>query len=439
VLCCLSAPDLRGGATASTALGRYRRALTDHVASGALGIKIFDETATVWDYHRGRELPKEHRVSATDIAKLDKLSGELRQSKWRESSRALYNAYFRAWLSFAILNGCPIMPADPRWIARWFTFMTLYYAAGTVATAAAALVAMHLWNDYEHPFRNDVELKQILESIGKVGICRSMPPKYIVDSNFIVRMCDLFLGQFPFFRSEWFDPTVKGSKGIILLRSVAIVLLGVELGVRPSSLMRLTACCWQPRADGSVGVQVDLAKNGKNGVLFVPVLERRQGVFKDNFTAIDFFEEFVFPLMDALGQQFDPSECIKLKSRTAHCPKCPFLFSTYTAGGATADRRPSIKVGEVGDSVKQWAQRLGREPRNYSAKSLRRASTSIAAARKVDKKIRQQHGGWRSDRMPDIYTEVSRPDQLAVGKAVHDTVMKSKRARSRKVRFEFNV
>ena len=220
---------------------------------------------------------------------------------------------------------------------------------------------------------------------------------------------------------------------------MAIVLLGVELGVRPSSLMRLTACCWQPRADGSVGVQVDLAKNGKNGVLFVPVLERRQGVFKDNFTAIDFFEEFVFPLMDAMGQQFDPSECIKLKSRTAHCPKCPFLFSTYTAGGATADRRPSIKVGEVGDSVKQWAQRLGREPRNYSAKSLQRASTSIAAARKVDKKIRQQHGGWRSDRMPDIYTEVSRPDQLAVGKAVHDTVMKSKRARSRKVRFDFNV
>ena len=41
--------------------------------------------------------------------------------------------------------------------------------------------------------------------------------------------------------------------------------------------------------------------------------------------------------------------------------------------------------------------------------------------------------------MPDIYTEVSRPDQLAVGKAVHDTVMKSKRARSRQVRFDFNV
>ena len=49
------------------------------------------------------------------------------------------------------------------------------------------------------------------------------------------------------------------------------------------------------------------------------------------------------------------------------------------------------------------------------------------------------HGGWKSKQMLNVYTEVSRPDQLAVSKAVHDTVMKSKRARGRKVRFEFRA
>jgi integrase len=407
--------------------------------SGALGIRIFDESATIWDYYRGQELPEDNRIPATDIAKLGRLAVALRQSKWRESSRALYNAYFAAWVSFALLNGCSVMPAEPRWIELWLTFMTLYYAASTVATAAAALVAMHLWNDHEHPFRTEIGLKQMLEAIQKVGICRQMAPKYIVDSNFIVSMCKLFLDEYPFFRKEWFDPWAKGSKSVIIMRSVGLVLLGVELGVRPSSLVALTACCWQPRADGSVGVQVDLAKNGKNGVLFVPVLERRAGSFSTNYTAISFFEEFIFTFMDAMGQQYDPGRCIKIRHRTAHCRCCPFLFSAWPSGNDNMVRQPGIRVGEVSDSVKQWAKRVGRDPVNYSAKSLRRASTSIAAARKVDKKIRRMHGGWKSKQMLNVYTEVSRPDQLAVSKAVHDTVMKSKRARGRKVRFEFRA
>ena len=136
----------------------------------------------------------------------------------------------------------------------------------------------------------------------------------------------MFLKEFPFFRKGWFDPAVKGGRSTIFMRSVGLVLLGVEMGVRPSSLIRITACCWQPRADRSVATQVDLAKAGKNGVLFLPVLERRSGEFKDNFTAISFFEEFIFPFMDAMGQSYDASKCIKIRHRTAHCPSCPFIF-----------------------------------------------------------------------------------------------------------------
>ena len=39
--------------------------------------------------------------------------------------------------------------------------------------------------------------------------------------------------------------------------------------------------------------------------------------------------------------------------------------------------------------------------------------------------------------MPDIYTEVSRSRQKKVGKAIHDTVRKSKANCSKKVRFDF--
>ena len=159
-----------------------------------------------------------------------------------------------------------------------------------------------------------------------------------------------------------------------------------------------------------------------------------------SLTAISFFEEFIFPFMDAMGQQYDPAQCGKLHFRTAHCRSCPFLFSTWSSRCCShTGRQPSIAVGEVSESVKQWAKRIGRDPKNYASKSLRRASTSIAAARRIDKKIRQRHDGWASERMPDVYTEVSKPEQLAVSKSIHDTVMKSKRARGRKVRFEFNV
>ena len=218
-----------------------RHATTVFTALGALGIRLFDESATVWDYYRGRELPDANTVSAKDILELGKLSTALRQSKWRESTRALYTADFMSWVSFGLVNGCSIMPAEPRWIELWLTFMTLNYAASTVATAAAGLVAMHLWNDHPHPFCNEVGLKQMLEGVEKCGICRQSAPKFIVDSNFIVSMCTMFLEKYPFFRKEWFDPTVKGGKSILWLRQVGLVLLGVAVGVRPSSLVALTA------------------------------------------------------------------------------------------------------------------------------------------------------------------------------------------------------
>ena len=241
---------------------------------------------------------------------------------------------------------------------------------------------------------------------------------------------EAFLSRFPVFEEKLFDPHLK-SDSVRWLRSVGLVVFGIELGVRPSSLKELTLCCWQPRPDGSVGVQVDLMKNGKNGVVFCPVLDRAEGHFEQNCSAVSFFEEFLRPFITVYGASFDPRLCTKKRHRTAHCRTCPKLFQVF----GKDKRNKAISVQEVSRSVKFWAEQLGRDRDNYSGKSLRRGSTSIAAARRVSRRIRQKHGGWQSAKMPDVYTELSTKDELAVSKAVHDAVQKSKKNKKKKVLF----
>jgi hypothetical protein len=89
----------------------------------------------------------------------------------------------------------------------------------------------------------------------------------------------------------------------------------------------------------------------------------------------------------------------------------------------------------VSDVVKRWAVRIGRDKAKYSAVSLRRGSTSIAAAKGVSKKIRQSHGGWKSKRMLQVYTELSTSKEKAVSKAIHRAMKKSRACKAKKVQF----
>ena len=115
-----------------------------------------------------------------------------------------------------------------------------------------------------------------MASIVKCRIVGTRCSKYIVDSNFVVRVVGEFTTDFPAFIPCLFDPTVTiasdADKSIMWLQGTRTTAVGLELGVRPSSITKLATCCWQPQADGSVAVQIDLAKNGKNGVVLAPVL-----------------------------------------------------------------------------------------------------------------------------------------------------------------------
>ena len=53
----------------------------------------------------------------------------------------------------------------------------------------------------------------------------------------------------------------------------------------------------------------------------------------------------------------------------------------------------------------------------------------------VARRIRKAHRGWKSERMPDIYTEISKKSQKQVGRAIYKTVQRTKKNRNRKVEF----
>lgn len=363
--------------------------------AGKLSIRFFDESDNVWDKHRGRPLEAHLVPSATEKKALSKLASMLRQAKWRTSSRVNYNAWFRAWLNFALVNKCRILPAKSKDFVRFLVLLACHYAASTVQVAAAAVHAIHRLNGYKPPLKDCDKLQDIMAGIVKCGIVGTRCPKYIVDGNFIARVVDEFTTDFPAFIPRLFDPTVatagNADMSIMWLRGTGTTVFGLELGVRPSSITKLTTCCWQPRADKSVAMQVDLAKNGKNGVVFAPVLTRAEGSFKDNGSAVSFAEEYLFPFLDSVDANFVDKHCDKKNWRTAHCRKCPKLFPVCKQGGV--QKFQSISVKEISGMVKRWAARIGRDPRNYSGVSLRRGSTSIAAAMKVAKEIRKKHGG----------------------------------------------
>lgn len=398
--------------------------------TGELGFQLFEEGENMWDYHRGRPLESDAIPDADEAEVLDKLGSILRQSRWRPSSRSNYNAWFRTWLAFCKPNRCLPIPAREKWIFRFLTYLTLHYAVSTVKMAVAAIIAVHRLNGFKSPVKDSAQLEDMLVAVEKVGIVGCRSPKHIVDSSFIASMVEIFVNRFPVFKEHVFNPHMPGDS-VRWLRSVGIVLFGIELGVRPSSLKELTLCCWQPRQDGSVGVQVDLMKNGKNGEVFCPVLDRAEGHFEHNCSAISFFEEFLQPFIAEFGDSVDPRRCTKKRHSTAHCRSCPKIFQVF--GKDKVNK--AISVQEVSRSVKFWAEQLGRDRDNYSGKSLRRGSTSIAAARRVSRRIRQKHAGWKSANMPDVYTELSKKDELAVSKAVHDAVKRSKTNRKKKVLF----
>ena len=142
-----------------------------------------------------------------DVVGLDELGSSLLEAHWRFDTRVTYNRWFKVWQSFCLVSLCVAMPAEEEWLARFFTYLTLGYAAATVQICACAVAAVHRLNGYDNPLTP--ALKSMLKAISAVGMCGTRAKKFIVDGSFIVSMCSNFLEEYPVFDAERFDPTVS--------------------------------------------------------------------------------------------------------------------------------------------------------------------------------------------------------------------------------------
>ena len=99
------------------------------------------------------------------------------------------------------------MPAEEEWLAQFFTYFTLGYAAAIVQICACAVAAVHQLNGYDSPLTR--ALKSMLKAISAVGMCGTRCKKFFADGSFIMAMCSDFLEEYPVFDAERFDPTVS--------------------------------------------------------------------------------------------------------------------------------------------------------------------------------------------------------------------------------------
>ena len=332
------------------------------------------------------------------------------------------------------------MPASRQWLARFITYLAVHYSISTVNIAVAALAALHGWNGFDNPIKNDSVLQDLLKSIEKSGLAGTRSKKFVVDESFVVRMCSYFVADYPCFDKEVFDPWRAAStdveRSVMWLRGLCMILVGLELGLRCSEVCDLTACCWEVLADGDVFVPVKGAKNGQVTRESGGTMVRAEGQFCDNFAAVSIMEEYWFPLMAACGFGVSAA-CTHKQFPRAVCSACSPLFPAFPRAARQSKTVSKLSKSEVTSVVKKWAKRLGRDPKLYSAISFRRGSVSMAAAEKVDREVRRHHLRWRSHSMQDVYTEHSRADRRAVGVALRQRILRF--AQNKKKKVDFNV
>ena len=397
---------------------------------------MLDKEENLWDKSRGQGLAKSEAPSASCVDRLDVLMDMLMMSNWAPSTRGSYNRWFATWISFCLRHDIRPLPVNETWFCRFLTYLACYYSKSTVAIATASVVALCKHNRCDHPVKSSQAVQQLLHGIDRTGLAGLKAPKFIIDHQFIIKMGKAFIQQFPVFDPTLFDPLVRKSgswgKSIVLLRGVAMILLGLAAGLRASEVGKLTVCCWQSRLLESVYVHVKLAKNGRNGEESGAYLFRDTGSFEANMSAISFFEEFWFPFLKSQGVR-QSSLCTHTRFPASHCQYCPPLFPTWPNSNKGSTR--AVTPSEVTSVVKQWARLIGLDPSQYSAISFRRGSVSLAAAAKVCRNIRQKHIRWKTEDMQDTYTEASVEEMLEFGKALQQTVRKSMQCQGKTVTF----
>jgi hypothetical protein len=355
----------------------------------------FAREANVFDAFTGHaELPFE-AVGGVAMEDVWGLSDDLVQTRWRPSTRRLYQGWLQLWLALCKQAEVPALPANSDVLAFFITHLSLTRGAGTVAIAASAVVAFSALNDFQSPFKASPRAQSVLIGVKKARGGPRVPEKDGVSAEFVVRLWKLRM-------AEW----QGGDLSFVKKRSWMMIQLGWEAAHRPGELHNLAVCdlvnaVWADkqrlatmtkgekgailsagiREVGDVLDMVRLAKNdrkvkGQQTRLVEPVGE---GVP----SAVWLWRHMWRPTLHKAGfvvsRQCDAwsNPAVDL-TRVHRCDRCPPLFPTMPAANRGVRVQNAVSTQAVSDVVREAAREIDMDHLSLSGKSLRIGGYSAA-------------------------------------------------------------
>jgi hypothetical protein len=361
----------------------------------SLGFVEFAKAKNVFDTHTGcRDLPFEV-VDGVSVQDIQSLSEDLVQTRWRPSTRALYQGWLRLWLALCVSAGVPALPIVPELLVFFITHLALTRGSGTVAIAASAVIAFCALNDVSNPFDTSPLAKSCLIGVKKARSGPRVAEKDGVSAEFVVRLWRLRMGKWQ-----------QGALSFVEARSWFVVQLGWEGAHRPGELSGASMCdlvlaVWAdkqavskfsqkqvqtllrdlPSEEGDMLSLARLAKNdrkvkGQQTRLVVPErVETPSAVWLWRNMWRPFLHKMGFRISKKCGSSSDVAADLL---RVHRCEHCPPLFPTLPSPTRKVVRQGAVSVQSISDIVREAAKEVDMSHLELSGKSLRIGGYSAA-------------------------------------------------------------
>lgn len=396
------------------------------------GWREFDTSVNIWDAFAGHsQFPLELTVGM-DLRDLQGLSTDLVQSRWRPSTRALYQGWVVLWNALCRSACVPALPCNSQLLCTFVTVLAVSRAGGTVAIACSALIAYSALNDLANPFSASPLANSAFKAAVKVRQGPRKPAKDGVDPAFVVRLWEHFLP-----RREKISFEEK--------RMWSLIQLGWEAANRPGELTYLKLC-------GIMRVALVLAEasadklervlRAKNDAKLRGQLTRLVSGGESavpNFCWL--FDNVYEPALRELGF-VRHARCPSLlrpaneRLRTEPCTYCPPLFPTRPTVKAKKSSKTvvidgvvrAVSTQKITDDVRAAATLIGFEHLSLSGKSLRIGGFSAATEDGNEEAVGLAAAElrWASTRVPlSVYKRRTVNEQRATGRALQSAMARA--------------
>lgn len=327
---------------------------------------VFDAFAGIPD------LPFECGVGSL-VSDLHTLSQDLVQTKWRRSTRALYQGWLRLWLALCFAMGVAALPAQSEALTFFITQLCLTRGAGTVAIAASALIAFSSLNDFPNPFQSSPRASLALAAVKKARGGSAVPKKDGVSPEFIVKLWQANMARL-------------GSLRFVEKRQWSEIQFGWEAAHRPGEISFAHICdivrvCHLGETSSDL---LDFTRGAKNDARHRGQVTRLiGGVGSDMPSFVYIWDHIWEPELRKMGFVRHPrcpsvTAPLQDRLRTFRCDLCPPLFPTMPVKNKRDSIVRSVCTSTITSDVRAAAQLIGLDDLNLSGKSLRIGGFSAA-------------------------------------------------------------